>query len=223
MSAAFDAQSGFFAARAPESGVMPVLTIANPADAQPLAAIFAESGLNVVEVTLRTDAALRAIETLASDDRLTVGVGTLVDAAQVRDALAAGAAFGVSPGATDAILDECAARALPFLPGVDSVSQAMRLRERGCRYQKFFPAEPSGGAGKLRALQAPLPDIRFCPTGGVSPENARDYLRLPNVFCVGGSWLAPPDLVARGDWRAIAQRDHDAAALRDKSAITAVR
>ena len=142
-----------------------------------------------------------------------VGAGTLLTPADVKAAKQAGALFGVSPGATDKLLEACEAEALPLLPGAATASEAMRLLERGYTVQKFFPAEASGGAPALKSFAAPLPQVSFCPTGGVSLANVSDYLSLPNTLCVGGSWVAPSGLVARGDWNSIKTLAAEAAAL----------
>ena len=193
--------------------VIPVLVVSDIATAQPLAEALVSGGLPALEVTLRTAAALDVITEMAKVAGGVVGAGTLLTSADVEAAKAAGAQFGVSPGATDRILDACEANDLPLLPGAATASEAMRLLERGYTVQKFFPAEASGGAKALGALASPLPRIRFCPTGGVSLSNAADYLGLPKTLCVGGSWVAPKDKVASGDWAAITDLASEAAAL----------
>ena len=193
--------------------VIPVLVVSDIATAQPLAEALVSGGLPALEVTLRTAAALDVITEMAKVAGGVVGAGTLLTSADVEAAKAAGAQFGVSPGATDRILDACEANDLPLLPGAATASEAMRLLERGYTVQKFFPAEASGGAKALGAFASPLPRIRFCPTGGVSLSNAADYLGLPNTLCVGGSWVAPKDKVASGDWAAITDLASEAAAL----------
>ncbi|GKY87593.1 bifunctional 4-hydroxy-2-oxoglutarate aldolase/2-dehydro-3-deoxy-phosphogluconate aldolase [Sinisalibacter aestuarii] len=193
--------------------IIPVLTVEDAAHARPLAQALVAGGLPALEVTLRTPAALDVIAAMAEVPGGIPGAGTLLTPADVRAAKAAGAKFGVSPGATDALLDAAEAHDLPLLPGAASSSEAMRLLERGYRVQKFFPAEAAGGAAFLKALAAPLPQIGFCPTGGVSPANVRDYLSLPNVLCAGGSWVAPKDRLRAGDWAGIEALAHDAAAL----------
>ena len=193
--------------------VIPVLMIRDAADALPLARALVAGGLPVLEVTLRTPAALKAIEAITGVEGAVVGAGTVLSPADAQAAQTAGAAFAVSPGATDRLLDACESRALPLLPGAATATEAMRLLERGYTTQKFFPAEVAGGAAALRALGGPLPQIAFCPTGGVSPANAPGYLALANVACVGGSWLAPADLLAAGDWDAITALARAAAQL----------
>lgn len=193
--------------------VVPVLVIDDAATAVPLAQALVAGGLPVLEVTLRTPAALEAIHTMAQVSGGIVGAGTLVTPQDVHAAKEAGAQFGVSPGATPALLAACEAEGLPLLPGAATATEAMALLERGYDMVKFFPAEASGGAPALKAIGAPLPQISFCPTGGVGPGNAGDYLALPNVLCVGGSWVAPADKVKAGDWDGITALARAAAAL----------
>lgn len=193
--------------------IVPVLVVEDAASAADLAQALVAGGLPALEVTLRTPAALDAIRAMAAVPGGRVGAGTLLTPADVKAAKAAGATFGVSPGATDRLLDACAEHGLPLLPGAATASEAMALLERGYTVQKFFPAEQSGGAAFLKALSSPLPQVRFCPTGGVSLANARDYLSLPNVICAGGSWVAPRDAVAAGDWARIERLASEAAAL----------
>lgn len=189
------------AARGP---LIPVLTIADPAHAAPLAEALLAGGVTVLEVTLRTPAALEAIaEIVRTCPAATVGAGTIRDAGQLAAAIGAGAAFGVSPGTTARLADAARESGIPFLPGAATVSEAMALAERGFEVVKFFPAEAAGGAATLKAWHAPLPDLRFCPTGGVTGDNAGDYLTLANVACVGGSWIAPAGRVAAADWAGI--------------------
>ena len=194
--------------------IVPVLVIKDAATARPLAEALVAGGLPALEVTLRTPAALDAIVEMAKVSGGQVGAGTLVTPEDVRNAKAAGATFGVSPGATDALIDACEAEELPLLAGAATASEAMRLLERGYDMLKFFPAEASGGAPALKALGGPLPQISFCPTGGVSPSNAQDYLSLPNVICAGGSWVAPADLVEAQDWAGIEELARAAARLK---------
>ncbi|MFT5650924.1 MAG: 2-dehydro-3-deoxyphosphogluconate aldolase/(4S)-4-hydroxy-2-oxoglutarate aldolase [Yoonia sp.] len=183
--------------------VIPVLVVDDAAHAVSLARALVAGGLPVLEVTLRTAAALDVIREMATVTGGIVGAGTLLTPKDVEDAKAAGALFGVSPGATDLILDACEANDLPLLPGVATASEAMRLLERGYIVQKFFPAEANGGAPALKAIGSPIPQVSFCPTGGVSLKNANDYLSLSNTLCVGGSWVAPKDKVLSGDWDGI--------------------
>lgn len=183
--------------------VIPVLVVDDASHAVSLARALVAGGLPVLEVTLRTAAALDVIREMATVTGGIVGAGTLLTPKDVEDAKTAGALFGVSPGATDLILDACEANDLPLLPGVATASEAMRLLERGYTVQKFFPAEANGGAPALKAIGSPIPQISFCPTGGVSLKNANDYLSLSNTLCVGGSWVAPKDKVLSGDWDGI--------------------
>jgi 2-dehydro-3-deoxyphosphogluconate aldolase/(4S)-4-hydroxy-2-oxoglutarate aldolase len=180
--------------------IVPVLVLHDAAHAAPLARALVAGGLPVLEVTLRTPAALDAIRAMAQVPGGHVGAGTLITPDDVRAAKEAGATFGVSPGATDALLDACEAYDLPLLPGAATASEAMRLLERGYDMLKFFPAEASGGTAALKGIGGPLPQISFCPTGGINPDNADGYLRLPNVICAGGSWVAPEALIKAGAW-----------------------
>jgi 2-dehydro-3-deoxyphosphogluconate aldolase / (4S)-4-hydroxy-2-oxoglutarate aldolase len=193
--------------------IMPVLVVRDAAHARPLAEALVAGGLPALEVTLRTPAALGAIREMAKVPGGIVGAGTLITPQDVRAAKAAGAQFGVSPGATDELLAACEVEGLPLLPGAVTASEAMALLARGYDLLKFFPAEASGGAPALKAIGAPLPQIGFCPTGGINPANAASYLALPNVVCVGGSWVAPADKVQSGDWAAIKALARAAAAL----------
>ena len=193
--------------------VIPVLTIDRVEDAQPLARALVAGGLPALEITLRTDAALEAIAAIAEVEGAMAGVGTLLTPAQVRDAKAAGAIFGVSPGTTPSLIAATLKFDLPLLPGAATATEAMRLLEQGFIFQKFFPAEAAGGAPALGSMAGPLPQITFCPTGGVTPENAKTYLALPNTLCVGGSWIAPKALVAAGAWGEITQIARRAADL----------
>lgn len=193
--------------------VVPVLVIDDLAHARPLAEALVAGGLPALEVTLRTPVALDAIREMAKVEGGTVGAGTLLTPEDVKNAVAAGAKFGVSPGATDRLLDTCEAADLPLLPGAATSTEVMRLLERGYTVQKFFPAEANGGAPALKAIGAPLPQVKFCPTGGVSLANAPVYLSLSNTLCVGGSWVAPKELMQKGDWAAITELAREAAAL----------
>lgn len=193
--------------------VIPVLVIDDASTAQPLAEALVAGGLPVLEVTLRTPAALAAITEMAKVEGGIVGAGTLLKPADVLAAKAAGARFGVSPGATDTLLQSCEEADMPLLPGAATSSEAMRLLERGYTVQKFFPAEANGGAPALKSIGAPIPQVRFCPTGGVSLKNAPQYLGLSNTLCVGGSWVAPKDLVTAGDWKAIEDLAREASQL----------
>jgi 2-dehydro-3-deoxyphosphogluconate aldolase/(4S)-4-hydroxy-2-oxoglutarate aldolase len=195
-------------ARAP---VIPVLVIEDARQAAPLAEALVAGGLPVLEVTLRTPAALDAIRAMAQVPGAEVGAGTVLDARDVAAARAAGARFAVSPGATPALLDAAEAEGLPLLPGAATASEAMTLLARGFEVAKFFPAAPLGGPPALAALGGPLPQLAWCPTGGIGAATAPDYLRLPNVLCVGGSWVAPKDRVAAGDWATVEALAREAA------------
>lgn len=194
--------------------VIPVLVVEAAEEAAPLARALIAGGLPALEVTLRTPAALEAIRAMAGLPGGVVGAGTLLTPEDVRAAVAAGARFGVSPGATPRLLDAAAEAGLPLLPGAATASEVMALLERGHRVQKFFPAEAAGGAAALAALGGPLPQVAFCPTGGIGPANAPAYLALRNVLCVGGSWVAPKAMVAARDWAGITALARAAAALR---------
>ncbi|MGB3279924.1 MAG: bifunctional 4-hydroxy-2-oxoglutarate aldolase/2-dehydro-3-deoxy-phosphogluconate aldolase [Pseudorhodobacter sp.] len=194
--------------------VVPVLVVEDVSTAQGLAKALVAGGLPALEVTLRTPCALDAIRAMADVDGGIVGAGTLLTPDDVKAAKAAGAKFGVSPGATAKLLEACAEYDLPLLPGAATATEVMTLLELGYSVQKFFPAEASGGAPALKSIGAPIPQVRFCPTGGISLKNARDYLGLSNVMCVGGSWVAPPAMVANRDWAGITALAAEAARLR---------
>ncbi|ACM00816.1 bifunctional 4-hydroxy-2-oxoglutarate aldolase/2-dehydro-3-deoxy-phosphogluconate aldolase [Cereibacter sphaeroides] len=196
------------------AAVVPVLVIEDLAHARPLAEALVAGGLPALEVTLRTPVALDAIRIMAEVEGGIVGAGTLLTPADVAAARAAGARFGVSPGASDRLLDACEAEGLPLLPGAATATEVMTLLERGYTMQKFFPAETSGGAPAVKALGGPLPQVTFCPTGGIGLGNAATYLKLPNVVCVGGSWVAPKAMMEAGDWAGITRLAQEAAALR---------
>ncbi|AGM40816.1 keto-hydroxyglutarate-aldolase/keto-deoxy-phosphogluconate aldolase [Spiribacter salinus M19-40] len=191
----------FLMARAP---VIPVLAIARVEDAVPLARALVAGGLPVLEITLRTPQALECVEAVASAvPEALVGVGTYTRSEQALAAREAGAQFLVSPGLSDALVSGAMNADLPFLPGVATASDVIRAQEAGYDHLKFFPAESSGGIEALKALGGPFGDVRFCPTGGIGPTNCLDYLSLPNVLCVGGSWVAPASAVAAGDWERV--------------------
>ncbi|MFD5455932.1 bifunctional 4-hydroxy-2-oxoglutarate aldolase/2-dehydro-3-deoxy-phosphogluconate aldolase [Streptomyces olivaceus] len=194
--------------------VVPVVGVEELADAVPLARALVAGGLPAIEVTLRTPVALDAIRAIAGEvPGAVVGAGTVITAEQVGEVVAAGARFLVSPGWTDGLLDAMRASGVPFLPGVSTTSEVVALLERGVREMKFFPAEAAGGTAYLKALAAPLPQARFCPTGGIGPASAPEYLALPNVGCVGGSWMLPKDAVAGRDWGRVEALAREAAAL----------
>ncbi len=195
--------------------VVPVIVVEDLAHAAPLARALVAGGLPALEVTLRTPAALEAIRAMSQVPGGVVGAGTLLTPADVKAAKAAGAAFGVSPGATERLLDACAEHDLPLLPGAATASEIMALLEKGYTVQKFFPAEQAGGAAYLKSIGAPIPQVKFCPTGGISLKNARDYLGLSNILCVGGSWVCPKDKMAAGDWVGIEALAREAAGIRE--------
>ena len=196
-----------------QAPIVPVLVVEDAATARPLAEALIAGGLPMLEVTLRTPAALDAIREMAGVSGGIVGAGTLLTSEDVQAAKAAGARFGVSPGATPSLIAACKEAGLPLLPGTATASEVMARLEEGFMLAKFFPAEASGGAPALKALGAPIPHMRFCPTGGVGPGNAMDYLGLKNVVCAGGSWVAPGDAVAAGDWARIENLAREAAKL----------
>ncbi|WP_445279477.1 bifunctional 4-hydroxy-2-oxoglutarate aldolase/2-dehydro-3-deoxy-phosphogluconate aldolase [Streptomyces sp. DSM 118148] len=194
--------------------VMPVVVVSEASDAVPLARALVAGGLPAVEVTLRTPAALDAIRAIADAvPDAVVGAGTVLTPEQVDDCVAAGARFLVSPGWTDALLEAMRGSGVPFLPGVSTTSEVVALLERGVREMKFFPAQAAGGTAYLRSLAGPLPQARFCPTGGIGPATAPEYLSLPNVGCVGGSWMIPAEAVTAGDWGRIEDLARSAAGL----------
>ncbi len=194
--------------------VIPVLVIEDPAKAVPMAEALVRGGLPSIEITLRTPRALEAIRLVAENVEGAIpGAGTVLDEAQYEAAVAAGSQFIVSPGATDKLLDVAEQSSVPLLPGAATASEVMALLERGYERLKFFPAEQAGGASYLKSLSSPLAAAKFCPTGGVSLEKAPTYLALPNVLCVGGSWIADAKSIGAEDWSGIEERARAAAAL----------
>lgn len=194
--------------------VLPVVVIDDLATAVPLARALVDGGLPAIELTLRTPAALDAIRLIAAEvPEIALGAGTITTPGQASAAVAAGAGFLVSPGCTPALLAAMQDTGVPFLPGTSTVSEVMAVLDAGVSEMKFFPAEAAGGAAYLRSVGGPLPQARFCPTGGITPSSAPGYLALPNVGCVGGSWLTPTDAVAAGDWERISKLAAEAAAL----------
>lgn len=183
--------------------VIPVLVIHDLAHARPLAEALVAGGLPVLEVTLRTDCALDAIAQMAQVEGAVLGAGTVLTPAQMEAARNAGAIFAVSPGSTPALIDAARVNDMALLPGAQTCSEVMTLLEQGYTMQKFFPAESIGGAGALKSIGGPLPQVTFCPTGSITPALAPDYLKLPNVACVGGSWVAPKAMMDAGDWAGI--------------------
>lgn len=199
--------------------VIPVIVIDDASKAAPLARALLQGGLRVLEITLRTAGALDAIRAVAREvPDAVVGAGTLLAADDLERAVAAGARFGVSPGATGELLAAARRARLPFLPGVQTASEIMAALAAGFTELKFFPAGPAGGVAALRGFGGTFPQVQFCPTGGITAETAREYLALPNVACVGGSWLAPPALVKAGDWGGITRLARQASALRTRPA-----
>lgn len=194
--------------------VVPVLIVEDVATALPLAKALVAGGIRVLEVTLRTTAALDVIRAISAKvPDAVVGVGTVRTPAHLAAAAEAGARFAVSPGATRALVEAASAASIPWLPGIATPSEGMQLAESGFSVQKLFPAEAVGGAKLIASLGSPLPDLQFCPTGGIDRIKAQEYLKLANVACVGGSWIAPADVVAAGDWRRIEELARDASLL----------
>ncbi|HZN80235.1 MAG TPA: bifunctional 4-hydroxy-2-oxoglutarate aldolase/2-dehydro-3-deoxy-phosphogluconate aldolase [Mycobacterium sp.] len=192
--------------------VIPVVVVHDAGDAVPIAKALVDGGLPIIELTLRTPAALAAIERIANEvPEIIVGAGTIVETGQPKHALAAGAQFLVSPGSTPTLRAAMRDTGLPHLPGVATVSEVLALLEDGYTDMKFFPAEAAGGAAYLRAIHSPVPAARFCPTGGITPTNAAEYLKLPNVGCVGGSWLTRADAVEHRNWAHISDLARKAA------------
>ena len=183
--------------------VIPVLSVEYIEDAIPLGRALVGGGLKVLEVTLRTKNALSVINEMSKIAGAFVGVGTLLSEKDVQEAVEAGAQFGVSPGITSSIVNACEKEGLPLLAGVSTISEAMQMLERGYKTLKFFPAEVSGGVTALKAIAGPLPEVRFCPTGGINHNNAENYLLQKNVICVGGSWMAPQKMIEKKEWSSI--------------------
>jgi 2-dehydro-3-deoxyphosphogluconate aldolase/(4S)-4-hydroxy-2-oxoglutarate aldolase len=184
--------------------VIPVVVLHDPDHAVPVAEALVEGGVPVIELTLRTPAALRCIEEIATRvPQILIGAGTILAPQDARDARSAGAQFLVSPGTTDTLAEAMRATGLPHLPGASTVTEVLRLLELGYSEMKFFPAEVSGGIGFLKAIGSPVPQARFCPTGGITEATAPSYLALPNVGCVGGTWLTPADALTERDWQRI--------------------
>jgi 2-dehydro-3-deoxyphosphogluconate aldolase / (4S)-4-hydroxy-2-oxoglutarate aldolase len=195
--------------------VIPVIVLEDAAIAVPLARALVAGGLTVIEVTLRTGAAMGAIEAIAGEvEGAIVGAGTVLSKGQLVASARAGARFIVSPGVNEDLLKAAQDSPVPFLPGAATASEVMQLMDMGYTMQKFFPAEPAGGVAYLKALASPLPAVSFCPTGGISEKNAPSYLALPNVVCVGGSWVTPKDALGLGDWSRITTLARAAVALR---------
>lgn len=188
----------------PGGSIVPVCTINNPDRAVPLARTLQDCGIHIIEITLRTEGAFAAAENVINEfPDMHVGIGTVTSVEQLQRARETGAQFCVSPGMTERLVDTAGKLNIPYLPGVSTVSEVMAAREMGLGHLKFFPAESAGGIRTLRLFRELFTDTRFCPTGGLNENNAVDYLQLENVFCIGGSWLAPPDLVEAADWAEI--------------------
>lgn len=197
------------------SPVIPVVTINEPQHAVPLARALVDGGVHIIELTLRTDSALESLKLIANEvPDILVGAGTILTPAQADAAVSAGAQFLVSPGVTPSLLDHMLALDIPVLPGVATVGEVMAVLERGLDTMKFFPAGPAGGPDYLAAIGAPLPQVQFCPTGGISLNSAPRYLALPNVSCVGGSWLTPRSTIENQDWQQITKLAQGTASLR---------
>ena len=191
--------------------VLPVVVITDVAHAVPLAHALLEGGIDAIEITLRHPSALACIEAVAREvPEIKLGAGTLLDAADVRRVMDAGASFALSPGCTPALAQAAVAAGLPFIPGVMTPSEAMAARSMGFSLMKLFPAVQAGGVAMLKAMSSPLADLRFCPTGGVTPDNLASFLQLSNVAMVGGSWLAPAALMASGNWSEISRLAREA-------------
>ena len=188
----------------PAGSIIPVCTIDNPDRAVPLARTLQDCSIHVIEITLRTEGAFTAAENMINEcPGMHVGIGTVTSVEQLRRAKETGAQFCVSPGMTERLVNTAGQLEMPYLPGVSTVSEVMAAREMGLRYLKFFPAEFAGGVSTLRMFRELFPDTLFCPTGGINEDNHAEYLRQDNVFCIGGSWLAPPEKIESSDWMSI--------------------
>ncbi|MBO1256220.1 bifunctional 4-hydroxy-2-oxoglutarate aldolase/2-dehydro-3-deoxy-phosphogluconate aldolase [Alteromonas sp. 5E99-2] len=186
--------------------VVPVLVVNDVNKAVPLANALIEGGIKVLEVTLRTEAALSVIEVIAKEvPEAFIGAGTVTNAQDLKSVTDAGAKFAISPGLTSNLLSAGMSGSIPLIPGIASISDLMTAADHGYQFLKFFPAEAAGGIKAIKSIGGPFPNITFCPTGGISPANYLDYLALKNVRCVGGSWLAPDDAVANNDWSTITE------------------
>lgn len=191
--------------------VIPVMVIEKVVHAVPLAKALVAGGIRVLEIVLRSDAAIEAIESISTEvPEAITGAGTVINDQDLAAVTAAGASFAISPGLTPALLYAANKRTIPLIPGISTVSELMTGIEQGYNTFKFFPAEAAGGIQMLKSIGGPFPHIRFCPTGGISASNYREYLQLPNVLCVGGSWIVPTDLIDDEDWQAITQMAHGA-------------
>ncbi|MEV7136090.1 bifunctional 4-hydroxy-2-oxoglutarate aldolase/2-dehydro-3-deoxy-phosphogluconate aldolase [Arthrobacter sp. NPDC093128] len=203
------------------SPVIPVVTIDDPRHAVPVARALAAGGVGIIELTLRTQSALESLELIANEvPEILVGAGTILTPAQAEASVSAGAQFLVSPGVTPSLLDHMLSLSIPILPGVATVGEVMAGLERGLTEMKFFPAGPAGGPRYLAAIGAPIPHVQFCPTGGISLATAPSYLALPNVSCIGGSWLTPRAAIENEDWARITNLAHDTAGLRAEATLS---
>ncbi|MBG2924958.1 bifunctional 4-hydroxy-2-oxoglutarate aldolase/2-dehydro-3-deoxy-phosphogluconate aldolase [Proteus mirabilis] len=192
--------------------VVPVIVINHIEEAVPVAKALVAGGVKVLEVTLRTDCAIEAIRRIAKEVPAIVGAGTVINPQQLAQVTEAGAQFAISPGLTDALLKAAVAGSIPLIPGISTVSELMLGMSYGLNEFKFFPAEANGGVKALKAIAGPFSQVRFCPTGGISPENYRNYLALESVLCIGGSWLVPSDAVKAGDYQRITELAKEAVA-----------
>ncbi|WP_299080781.1 bifunctional 4-hydroxy-2-oxoglutarate aldolase/2-dehydro-3-deoxy-phosphogluconate aldolase [uncultured Paraglaciecola sp.] len=193
--------------------VVPVLVIKDVEHAVPLAKALIAGGIKVLEVTLRTEAALEVITRIATEvPEAIIGAGTVTNRSQLQQVIEAGAKFAISPGLTTDLLKAGNEGSIALIPGISSISELMTAADHGYTHLKFFPAEASGGVTALKAIGGPFPDIKFCPTGGISPKNYNDYLALPNVCCAGGSWLAPEEAMINGEWDKITELANQAVA-----------
>lgn len=198
-----------------QTPVIPVLTFSDAKSGVETSKALRDGGLTVLEVTMRTPKALEAMKAIVDEvEGVTVGAGTILEPEHVQQAIESGAAFLVSPGSSSRLLGAASEAPVPWLPGVSTVSEAMQLSERGATFAKFFPAGPAGGPAFLKALVAPLPELHFVPTGGIDMGNVEAYLKLRNVACCGGSWVAPQEAIDAGDWAAIRKLAEEAAALK---------
>jgi 2-dehydro-3-deoxyphosphogluconate aldolase/(4S)-4-hydroxy-2-oxoglutarate aldolase len=199
--------------------VIPVIVIEDVAQAVPLAKALVAGGVRVLEVTLRTKAGLESMRRMLGEvPEAIVGAGTVLNRVQLEEVAGIGAAFAVSPGATESLLDAAQDSPVPRLPGTATAREVMQVLERGYKYKKLFPAEAAGGVELLSSLASPLPAAKFCPTGGIDPEKAKRYLALPNVVCVGGSWLVPRDALRQGDWARVTDLARATSTLRKAAA-----
>lgn len=193
--------------------VVPVIVVKQPEHAVPMAKALVAGGIRVLEVTLRTPVAMDALRAIIREvPEAIVGAGTVINTQQLKEVTDAGAQFVISPGLTESLLRAATEGPVPLIPGISTVSELMMGMDHGLREFKFFPAEASGGVKALSALAGPFPQVRFCPTGGITPANYRDYLALKSVLCIGGSWLVPDEALQQGDWERLTQLAREAIA-----------